>query len=219
MAKLSDKINLSKAVQKANIATDSGQEENPVEELLNAGVKASRKRRSKKKEESVPAPVTEENSLFAELLPQETPEQPQGEKWPKTYDEMCEYELRKAQERNLPEPDFDFRGMYAKGQKVWFVRVLGPLGEKEMLHVTIRTVYPRMLIVVEQKAYCHCVGYNMRDQIFDTEYHAQAYFDTVKVSKKYSTEPVRVKSYEYEDEDSDMSTSQEAYEELMKEED
>ena len=34
MAKLSDKINLSKAVQKANIATDSGQEENPVEELL-----------------------------------------------------------------------------------------------------------------------------------------------------------------------------------------
>lgn len=76
-----------------------------------------------------------------------------------------------------------------------------------------------MLIVVEEKAYCHCVGYNMRDQIFNTEYQAQAYFDTVKVSKKYSTEPVKAKPYEYEDEDSDMSTSQEAYEELMKEED
>lgn len=219
MAKLSDKINLSKAVQKANIATDSGQEENPVEELLNAGVKASRKRRSKKKEESAPTPTTEENSLFAELLPQETSEQSQEEKWPKTYDEMCEYELRKAKEKNLSEPDFDFRGTYAKGQKVWFVRILDPLGEKEMLHVSIRTVYPRMLIVVEEKAYCHCVGYNMRDQIFNTEYQAQAYFDTVKVSKKYSTEPVKTKQYEYEDEDSNMSTSQEAYEELMKEED
>lgn len=215
MAKLSDKINLSGAVAKAKTATSSESEENIVDSLLNSGVKANKKRREKKEK---PEPIVEENSLFAELIPQENKEKEPKEKWPKTYEEMCEYELRNAHEKNYPEPDFDFRTMFEKGQMKWFVRVLEPLGEKELLHIKIRTVYPRMLIATEEKTpICHCIGYNMRDQVFDTEYEAQSFFDTIKVSKKYSVDPIKIKSYEYEDEDSDMSVSEEDYNELMKE--
>ena len=222
MGKLSNKIanSLNDAIKDAAevIIDDSGSVSSDVESLLNSGVEANKKRRNQKEKptQNKAEQKTDDNSLFSALIPQEESSK-EKEKYPKTYEEVCEHEIHQAHERNLPEPDFDFRTMFEKSDRKWFVRILEPLGEKELLHVKIRTVYPRMLIAVEEKTpLCHCIGYNMRNQIFDTEYEARNFFDTVKVSKKYYVEPIK-KEYDYEEEDDDMSVSEEEYNKLMKE--
>lgn len=221
MAKLSDKIDLSGALKQAGIAVGfEPAQEDPVESLLESGVKAH-KGRKKKEKESQPSPeakAAEENSLFAELIPKE-PDGKQEEKWPKTYEETCEYDLRRAHERGYPDPDFDFRRMYAKGQRMWFVRILAPLGEKEIIEVILGTIYPRTIVAVQPKAFCHCIGYNMRDQLFNTPREAQDYYDSVQVSSRYKTERPMKRQEDDDDYDEDgIQSSQESLDVLMNEE-
>lgn len=222
MAKLSDKIKLGSAAAKVEAQISPG--EDNAESLLNSGVKAVKQR--KKKEIEVPKKVPKvpeevPNSLFEELGVTEKKEpEEQGEKWPKTYEETCEYEIRHAHEMGYPEPDFDFRKIYHKGQHMWFVRVHEKLGEKEMIEVILNTIYPRMIVAVQPKAFCHCIGYNMQEQLFDSKYEAQQYYDSVKVSNRYAEEGEKKRKKkqdnddDYEDED-DMPSSQESLEALM----
>ena len=223
MAKLSNKIDLSKAVKNADVIVDTSgsvTESSPVDSLLNSGVKAHKERKKKEKNQSsLEEKATEENSLFAELIPkEEKPDGKQEEKWPKSYEETCEYEIRHAHEAGLPEPDFDFRQTYTKGQRMWFVRILSALGEKEVIEVVLNTIYPRMIVAVQPKAFCHCIGYNMRDQLFYNPKDAAQYCDSIEVTPKYKLErPTRRKGNDDYEEDDDMPSSQESLEELMHE--
>lgn len=223
MGKLSDKIDLGDAVQEA-ISKMNGAESDAVESLLDSGVKATKKRSREKPVKDKFEPGTEdvpieENSLFAELIPQEKQEDvPQEEKWPKTYEETCEYDLRRAHEMGYEDPDFDFRQEYVKGQHLWFVRVHVSLGIKELLEVVVQTVYPRTIIAVQPKAFCHCIGYKMQHQIFRSQSEALAYYESVKVSTRYMDEkPKKKRKGEDDDEDADdeVDTS-ESYEMMMK---
>lgn len=219
MAKLSDKIDLSSALKEAGIAVGSEepQEETPVESLLNSGVKAHKERKKKQEKKAPETEAAEENSLFAELIPkEEKPDGKQEEKWPKTYEETCEYDLRRAHEKGWPDPDFDFRKIYSKGQRMWFVRILAALGEKEIIEVVLNTIYPRMIVAVQPKAFCHCIGYSMQDQLFYNQKDAQQFYDTVQVSSRYKAErPMKRKDDDEYDEEDDMPSSTESLDALM----
>ena len=144
---------------------------NEVETLLNSGAEAQKKRKTKKSSK-------DNIKLKKDKLSEE-------ELRPKTHEEFCEHELKKAHDKNLPEPDFDFRNHYEKGDVIFYVRIFEALGEKEVKKLTIRTIYPRLMIGCEAKGCCYVVGYNERDKIFSNPYDADTYCDSIKVTAKY----------------------------------
>lgn len=167
--------------------------ENTVEALLNSGAENQKKRKRRTKAEieaAKQAEMTEENSLFESLdIPKEDDDRPEWDKRSATsHEEFCEWELEKAKLKGLPEPDFDFRSYYEKGQIVYFVRIMEALGEKEIKKLYLRTIYPRMMVGSEEKAACQCIGYNERDKVFLTPRDADAYYKTIKVTAKYASE-------------------------------
>ena len=156
------------------------------EDLLNSGVKAKRKRRTKAEMEAARQEANSEgNSLFESLVASGKEEEVR----PKNHEEFCELELKKAHEKGLPDPDFDFRSFYEKGQTAYYVRVQERLGEKEIIKVFLRTIYPRTMIGSEEKSCCHCIGYHERDRVFDTPREAQAFYDSITIASKYAEEP------------------------------
>lgn len=201
MGKLSEKINLSDAVEKALKAQQPEVISDTSGSMNESGTVTVIKGNDIK-----------ENSLFAEFLPQKKPEV--KEKKPMNLEEFCEYELEQAKLMGKPEPDFDFRNEYFKGQKVYFVRIIESLGEKSVIELVLRTIYPRMMVGSEQKTGCHCIGYNMRDQVFLTQKDAAAYYDSVQITPKYVRSKKSDDDYEEED---DSASSQESLEALMNE--
>lgn len=191
MGKISGKVSkgLGAAIQEAkakmngDVATNIDNTEDiesvfsQAEELLNSGVKAKRKRRTKAEMEATRDAESSEEVNDVEPHHMLTTE------------EVCERELQRAHAENWPDPDFDYRNFYTKGQIVFYVRVLDRLGEKEVVKVMLRSIYPRMMVGTEEKSCCHCIGYKERDLIFDTPREAQACCDSIKVSSKYAEEP------------------------------
>lgn len=158
---------------------------NTVEALLNAGAEAQKKRKRRTKAEmeaAKQAEKSEENSLFEAL--QVKPE----ESKPLTHEEFCELELKKAKEKGVEQPDFDFRNFYEKGEVAFYVHYLPLVGEIEVVKVTLRTIYPRMMVGTEEKAGCHCIGYAQRDMVFKDSRMANDYAKTLDVSYKYGSE-------------------------------
>jgi hypothetical protein len=203
MGKISNKVSgglgATIAEAKAKINGDATPEKNTVEELLNSGAEAQKKRKRRTKAEMEAARQTEnteDNSLFEAL---ETKEQT-SQLGPMTYEQTCEYDLQKAVEKGLENPDFDFRNYYEKGQTVWFVRILEALGVKRIHKLYLRTIYPRLIVGSEDKAYCQCIGYNERDAIFLTSRDAQAYFDSIEITPKYESEQPKKRKRKYMDE-------------------
>ena len=214
MGKVSNKVSkgLGAAIAEAQAKINgSSTEEQAVEALLNSGAEAQKKRKRRTKAEMEAARQAESgesNSLFESL------EIPEEESKPKTHDEFCELEIRKAHDRCLPEPDFDFRAHYEKGTIIYFVRVLEALGEKEVKKLHLRTIYPRLMVGSQEKGCCYCIGYNERDRVFLTPRDADAYFKTVNVTAKYTSEEPksRRKTSEGIDEEVDTENSlEEAY--------
>lgn len=172
------------------------------EELLNSGAEAQKKRHRRTKAEiqaekeakqAAIESTSTENSLFEALdIPKEEEEIDNRPEWEKRshkdFEEFCEWEIQKAHYYNKPEPDFDFRNFYEKGQVVYYVRVFEKLGEKEIQKLTLRTVYPRMLIGCLEKGYCQCVGISSRDMVFETHKDALDCYRNIKVTSKYGTE-------------------------------
>lgn len=75
-------------------------------------------------------------------------------------------------------PGFDFNDYYEKGQKIFYVQVSERLGEKDLLELTIRTIYPKMMVAVEEKKCAHCIGADSQDMIFfDRKSAVEAYND------------------------------------------
>lgn len=99
-----------------------------------------------------------------------------------TVEEICERDLIDAKEKNLPEPDFDFRNEYVKGMKIYYVQVFnGFIKSKDIFPLTIRTVYPRFIVGVLDKGYCVCMGYNERNNIFLKMSDAKYYFENLSL--------------------------------------
>lgn len=194
MAKISTNVTngLSDAISKAQSQING---DNSAEELLNSGVKVQKKRHRRTKAEIEADKVNEisqeSNSLFDELIPKEEENRPEWEKRnAKDHDEFCAWELEKAKLKGLENPEFDYRNYYEKGNVVWLVRYYEKLGTKELLKLTLRTIYPRMIVGVVEKQYCECIGYNERDCLFLNQRDALNYFNSIKgnVTDEYNEE-------------------------------
>jgi hypothetical protein len=195
---------------KAKINGDIDSNESEVEVLLNSGAEAQKKRKRRTKAE-IEAEKQTDNSLFESLnLEDNRPE------WEKrsayNHDEFCEWELAKAKLKGLPEPDFDFRNLYAKGSTIYYVSVLEPLGVKELKKLYLRTVYPRMLIGVEEKGFCQCIGYCGRDKVFLTLLEADAYYQSIEVVSKYDSEEPKSRCKKNYNTDEDVDNENSEYE-------
>lgn len=100
-------------------------------------------------------------------------------------EKKAEAEKRKALKLNYPDPDFDFREYYTKGQEIYFIYVNELIGEKQLIKLTIRTIYARTLVGYEENACCHMIDYNTREQIFLTKSEAEVFLKSIKVIAKY----------------------------------
>ena len=87
-------------------------------------------------------------------------------------------------------PGFDFSKTYTKGQVIYYVNVNKIIGEKELMDLKIRTVYPKMLVCCTEKSYTQCIGPDSADFIFLSRYEAiDCYNNTIvqqKVFEKYT---------------------------------
>lgn len=173
---------------------------------------APKKRKRRTKAEIEADKKSEEN---ADVTESEEDNRPEWEKRRAVdHNEFCQWELEKAKLKGLPEPEFDFRNYYEKGQIAYFVRIMPTLGEKEVVKVLLRTIYPRMMVGSEEKACCHCIGYNDRDKVFLTPRDADVYYKSIKVTSKYSSEEPksrRKKNYSTDEDTEEESDDIEAY--------
>ena len=189
---------------------EDGIRKEDTEALLNSGVEAQKKRKKRSKAKS-----DEENSLIKSLIPEDDG-RPEWEKRSAiNHDEFCEWELEKAKLKGVPEPDFDFRSYYEKGETVWFVRVLGALGDKEIRKLYLRTIYPRLIIGSEAKTGCQCIGYNERDLIFRNYKDAEKCYKSIKLTSKYSSEEPENKRKRHKGTDEEPESENSEYEASM----
>lgn len=150
---------------------------NAASELLNSGVKLHQHRideHESKQEESKPVDLisqlineAEENDKHTTLIPSD-PFKPTKEKLGRipTHEDFCNADIQRAHAENKPDPDFDFREDYFQGQKVYYIYRDLYSNQAYLMHLTVRTVYPRMIVLVEDKGMCHCISYNNRDDIY-----------------------------------------------------
>lgn len=176
MSKISEKVsgNLAGAIQEAQNRITGGKktvlESMDVNDLLNAGIEAMNEREEENK------PKKKRKSSKSDE-PKEWPSNPIL-----THDKFCEQELRKAHEEGKPDPDFDFRESFNRGDRIYFVRIYNMfIKGMQLLKLKVRTVYPRMMVCVEEKAMCHCIGKNEVDQIFRNERDARAFMQTLSL--------------------------------------
>lgn len=91
-------------------------------------------------------------------------------------------ELITKEEKPEKYPGFDFNNYYEKGQKIFYIRVLGKLEVKEFLELKIRTVYPKMIVACEEKKATVCIGPDTKDMIFTDKKSALETYDNVKIT-------------------------------------
>lgn len=195
----------------ASDAPDSSE----VNELLQSGVNAHKARSGANNE--VPE---DNNSLFQELGLEQGQEEPveKQEKKMKTADDISEEMLERAKKENLELPDFDFRTIYERGQKLWFVRYSKKLGNKELVEFHVRTVYARMVIGSQPKSICHCVGVNMRNQLFEDKKLATEFYNSLDLTPEEEERKKKSKTADaedYEEKDGDMDVESVSLEEAM----
>lgn len=188
------------------------EEEVSITDTEDSDTTTPKKRKRRTKAEMEAAKASEENTDTVE------PEEDNRPEWEKRravdHDEFCQWELEKAKLKGLPEPEFDFRNYYEKGQIAYYVRVMPSLGEKEVVKVTLRTIYPRLMVGSEEKGCCHCIGYNDRDKVFLTPRDADIYYKSIKVTSKYGSEEPksrRKKNYSTDEDIEEESGEIEAY--------
>lgn len=210
MAKISAKVSggLGAAIQEAQaqisgtVAEIEGfPGENTVEALLNSGAETQKKRKRRTKAEmeaARQAEVEESNSLFDSFNFKEEPK-------PKNHEEFCELELKKAAERGVENPDFDFRNFYEQGETVYYVSCSERLGEKEIHKVFLRTIYPRMMVGSEEKAGCHCIGYNDRDNVFRDSKTANDYYKSLEVAPRYTPQEPKLEEDDVKSTDEEVT--------------
>lgn len=102
----------------------------------------------------------------------------------KTMEQICEEQLEKAKRENYPQPDFDYRNDYFKGQSVYYIKVNELCGKKEIIELKISSVYPRLIIGYEDRGMSHCIGFDESDMIFFTLSECEQVFKNLIVENK-----------------------------------
>lgn len=149
---------------------------------------------------------SEENTLFKELIPDEN-----APEWERrsavNHDEYCDWEIEKAKLKGLPDPEFDFRNFYQKGDPVYLIRHFKLLKEKEMCKVIIRSVYPRWMVATLDGGYCKCIGYEERNMVFVNKQDAKDMFDSInaKIDDEYDLDTGKKKRKKHVKEEDDDS--------------
>lgn len=84
---------------------------------------------------------------------------------------------------NKPEkyPGFDFNNYYAKGQKIFYLRIHESLGIKEIVELKIRTVYPKTIIGFREKGHALCIGPETSDMIFNQRKDAVNAYNSINI--------------------------------------
>lgn len=124
--------------------------------------------------------IAENNKIIKENKTEEPVVQNKEPKGSFSYEEICELEIQEAHKTNKENPDFDFRNLYSKGDKIFYVLITDSyVKRKEMISLTVRTVYPRMIVGVEEGSQCQCIGYKQKDNIFINRVDANTYFDSL----------------------------------------
>ena len=106
----------------------------------------------------------------------------------KTVEEVIKEEKEKAKKNGLNEPDFDFNEEYKSGDKIYYVLLNYLTGDKELLELTVRTIYARSLVAWEDKGMARLIGYKDRDWIFRDRREAECYYKAAKVEAKYGND-------------------------------
>lgn len=102
----------------------------------------------------------------------------------KTIEEVCEEQLKKAREKGLPNPDFDFRNTYSKGQIIYYVDTNELVGTKKLLELKISSVYPRAIIAYEDMGMAHTIGLEDDEMIFLDRRDAESVYESTVVENK-----------------------------------
>ena len=97
-----------------------------------------------------------------------------------TTDEVAEQMIKNAINKHLPEPDFDYRKEYAKGQMIWFLDYNKICNTVDLLELKINTVYSRVLIAYIDNGEARCIDYGLRDFIFTTPSEAETTYKQYK---------------------------------------
>ena len=97
-----------------------------------------------------------------------------------TTDEVAEQMIKNAINKHLPEPDFDYRKEYAKGQIIWFLDYNKVCNTVDLLELKINTVYSRVLIAYIDNGEARCIDYGLRDFIFTTPSEAETTYKQYK---------------------------------------
>lgn len=98
-------------------------------------------------------------------------------------DHYADKEIELAHIKGYPEPDFDFRNQYKKGDKIYFLRVMPTLGVKEILALTVQSVFARTVTAFETKSACYVIPYKKRNQIFQNRAEALAQYEKIDVKE------------------------------------
>ena len=138
--------------------------------------------------------------------------------WPdhhKDHDEFCQWEIEKAHLEGKSEPDFDYRNFYQQGDKVYLVRYYDKIKIKEVLYLTLRTIYPRSMVGVIDKQCCQCMSISDRDNIFYNHIDAMNYFNSIEadVTDEYNEDTGKKKRKRKKAEEDEDITDYEYYDE------
>ena len=102
----------------------------------------------------------------------------------KTIDEVCEEQIQRAKDNNLPKPNFDYRQIYSKGQEIYYIEVNELCGTKKMLELTVSSVYPRAVIAYEDRGMAHTIGVEDEEMIYLDRHECESVYNNIIVENK-----------------------------------
>lgn len=96
-----------------------------------------------------------------------------------TSDDIANRQIINAKQKNLPDPEFDFRLVYNPKDVIFFVAAY-PYRPLSAIQLTIRTIYARSMVGVDQDGQCISIGYSDKDNVFSDYEQAKEYCNTQK---------------------------------------
>jgi hypothetical protein len=183
-----------------------------AEKMLNSGADIVKQRKEQAETgEQVIDPFTQIDNEFKEINNEEKNDKPKvrtkssylpsADKLGRmpTHEEFCEAELLKAHDFGYEDPDFDFRTQYFTGQVLYYAYSNNVLMEKRIIIGKARTIYPRMIILSEEKGLCTCVGYNEKDLLFTNSMDAMNCLDNITLVPMTLDGRLRTEVYDGDD--------------------
>lgn len=79
-------------------------------------------------------------------------------------------------------PYFNFGEYYVKGDTLHYVYINELMNKKEIMTLTVRTIYSKVLIAQDENGQCYTISSEDKDRIFSSKEEAQIY---LKVGEKF----------------------------------